>query len=103
MRQLETLCPNCGEPLWEVDNHRYYYTHLCNNFNCRLSHQPQGYRKKEETVTGAEEVTLSAAAVTKTEKRGRKKKTNIPDILSPLDNPRTPKNKRKEGNKKGIE
>ena len=46
MRQLETLCPQCGQPLTEIDFSRTHYMHLCLNWQCPIRRQPQSSREK---------------------------------------------------------
>ena len=46
MRQLETLCPRCGQPLTEIDFSRTHYMHLCLNWQCPIRRQPQSSREK---------------------------------------------------------
>jgi len=45
MNQLTTLCPHCGQPLFEMNINKTHYPIVCDNIKCLKYRQPQGYRK----------------------------------------------------------
>lgn len=47
MKQLETLCPGCGMPLYEYAFNSSHYRIFCDNFKCSLFKQTQDSREKE--------------------------------------------------------